>query len=70
MSLRKEYVRDRDRRIVGSITEGFSDQSSIVRDGEGRIAGRTSDRSENTRARDGGLVSTNTSDPGLLIRKK
>jgi hypothetical protein len=70
MSLRKEYVRDGDRRVVGTITEGFSDQSSIVRDSEGRITGRTSDRYENTRDRDGGLVSTNTSDPGLLIRKK
>ena len=33
MSLRKEYVRDGDRKIIGSITSGFSGSTSdIVRD--------------------------------------
>jgi hypothetical protein len=32
MSLDKEFIRDGKRRIVGSVTSGFSDESAVVRD--------------------------------------
>jgi hypothetical protein len=46
MSLTKRYLRDGKNRIIGSITSGYSDTSTVVR------------------------VSINSSDPGLLIRRK
>jgi hypothetical protein len=57
MSLKKEYVRDGKRRVIGSVTNGFSDESSVVRDEENQIAGRTSERFHTTRDAGGGLVS-------------
>lgn len=68
--LNKEFIRDGTRRIIGSITTGYSDTSAVVRDEENRIAGRTSDRFHTTRDSSGKLVSINYADPGLLIRKK
>jgi len=41
-----------------------------VRDDHNRIAGRTSERFNTVRDAHGSLISTNSSDPGLLIRKK
>ena len=70
MSLKKEYVRDGKRRIIGSVTSGFSDASAVVRDEKNQIAGRTSERFHTTRDEHGHLVSTNTADPGLLIGRK
>jgi hypothetical protein len=70
MSLKKTYVRDGKRRIIGSVTTGFSDESAVVRDEHGQITGRTSDKFHTTRDDKGGLVSLNTSDPGLLIGRK
>ena len=70
MSLRKEYVRDGNRRIIGSVITGFSDTTAVVRDAENRIAGRTNDRFGTTRDSQGKLVSINSADPGLLIRRK
>jgi hypothetical protein len=70
MSLKKEYIRDGKRRIIGSVTSGFSDESSVVRDRNGDVLGRTSDRFDTTRDAHGDLESLNTSDPGLLIDKK
>ena len=71
MSLSKEYIRDGKRRIMGSITSGFSGGTSdVVRDEHNEISGRTSDLFGTTRDRRGNLLSTNTSDPGLLIKQK
>lgn len=70
MSLKKEYVRDGKHRIIGSVTNGFSDESSVVRDEENQFAGRTSERFHTTRDEHGNLVSINASDPGLLINRK
>jgi hypothetical protein len=70
MALQKKYVRGGHNEIIGSITEGFSDESKIVRDEDGEIIGRTSERFGNTRDSHGSLISTNTSDGGLLIRRK
>jgi hypothetical protein len=70
MTLKKEFVRDGNRRIIGSITSGFSDSSEVVRDSDNHVLGRTSDRFSNTRDAHGNLVSVNTLDPGLLINRK
>lgn len=65
-----EYVRDGERRIIGSVTEGFADGVAVVRDKNNRYIGRTSEKYQTTRDEHGRLVSTNTSDPGLLINRK
>jgi hypothetical protein len=70
MSLSKKYVRDGKNRIIGSITSGYSDTSSVVRDGQEQIVGRTSERFNTVRDAHGNLVSINSSDPGLLIGRK
>jgi len=70
MSLEKRYVRDGKRRIIGSVTTGFSDESSVIRDADSDILGRTSDRFDTTRDAHGNVVSIDTSDPGLLINRK
>ena len=68
--LTKKYIRDGKGRVIGSVTTGFSDESAVVRDEDGSILGRNSDRFHTTRDKDGNLVSLNTSDPGLLINRK
>lgn len=69
--LKKEYVRDGNRQIIGSVTTGYSGgTSAVVRDENNQIVGRTSELFHTTRDKDGGLVSINSSDPGLLINRK
>ena len=68
--LKKDYVRDGNRRIIGSVTTGYNDTSKTVRDDQNQIAGRTNERFGTTREAHGRLVSINSADPGLLIRKK
>jgi hypothetical protein len=69
MSLEKEFIRDGKRRIIGSVTSGFSDESAVVRDEDNKLSGRTSQRYDTTRDDHGNLVSINAADPGLLIGK-
>lgn len=66
MPLAKKFIRDGKCRIIGSVTEGFSNTSSVVRDAQNRIVGRTSDRFNTTRTNEG-IRSINDSDPGLLL---
>ena len=67
MSLKKGFIRDGQRKIVGSITTGYTGSFEIhVRD-EHDIVGRTSESFGTTRDEHGKLVSINTADPGLLI---
>jgi hypothetical protein len=70
MPLEKRYVRDGKNRIIGSVTSGFADESTVVRDEYEKIIGRTSEKFHTTRDEHGGLVSTNSADPGLLIKPK
>jgi hypothetical protein len=70
MSLKKDFVRDGNRKIIGSVTSGFSDTRATVRDEDNRIAGRTSERFHTTRDERGNLISANTPEPGLLIGRK
>ena len=68
--LKRDFIRDGSRRIIGSVTTGYSDTSSIVRDERNNINGRTNERFHTTRYAHGKLVSTNSADPGLLIGRK
>ena len=70
MSLVKKYIRDGKNQIIGSVTNGFDDTTAVTRDGHNKITGRTNDRFHTTRDEHGKLVSINSADPGLLIRKK
>ena len=72
MSLTKTYVRGGlNREILGSVTTGYSGgTSSVVRDEHNHIIGRTSDLFNTTRDERGNLVSSNSSDPGLLIGRR
>jgi hypothetical protein len=38
--LKKDYIRDGTRRIMGSVTTGYSNTSAVVRDERNGIAGR------------------------------
>jgi hypothetical protein len=69
MALKIEYIR-KGGQILGSVTSGFSDNSSTARDRGGRILGHSSERFSTTRDASGRLVSTTTANPGLLVRKK
>jgi YD repeat-containing protein len=68
--LKKDFIRDGNRRMIGSVTTGYSDTSKIVRDDQNQIAGRTNERFDTTRDAHGKLVSINSADPGLLIGRK
>jgi hypothetical protein len=71
LMLKKEYIRDGKNRLIGSVTTGFVGAfETIVRDEHEQIMGTTSERFHTTRNEHGGVVSINTSDPGLLINKK
>ena len=70
MALEKKYIRDGRNKIIGSVTDGYAQDTSIVRDGEGRMLGRTNGLFNTTRRTDGSIVSINSADPGLLIPKK
>jgi YD repeat-containing protein len=65
--LKKEIVRDGQNRVVGSTTTGYAAGTSIVRDTEGRLLGKTSDKFHSTRDSEGRIVSINTADGGLLF---
>lgn len=71
MSLAKTYIRDGQRRIIGSVTTGYKGSyDTIVRDAHEHIIGRTSEHFGTTRDEHGNLVSINTADAGLLIKRK
>ena len=65
--LKKSFIRDGNRGIIGSVTSGFSDGSAVVRNGHNQFIGRTNERFGTTRDSHGKLISTNSPDPGLLI---
>jgi len=69
--LKKDFIRDGSRKIIGSVTTGYSGgTSTVVRDERNNISGRTSERFNTTRDNSSKLISSNSADPGLLIRKK
>jgi len=70
MSLKKEFIRNGHRRIIGSVTTGYKGSfETLVRDEHEHIIGRTSENFGTTRDEHGKLVSINTADAGLLIGK-
>jgi hypothetical protein len=68
--LKKDFIRDGKRSIIGSVTTGYSDSSSIVRDQRNQITGLTNELFKTVRDTHGKLVSTNSADPGLVIERK
>jgi hypothetical protein len=44
MALTRKYVRDGERKIIGSVTSGFPDGVAVVRDEHNRYIGRTNER--------------------------
>ena len=68
--LKKDFICDGNRKIIGSVTTGFDDTTAVVRDKQNRIAGRTNEGFDTTRDSQDGLVSINSADPGLLIGRK
>jgi hypothetical protein len=46
--LKKDFIRDGNRKIIGSVTTGFDDTTAVVRDKQNRIAGRTNERFDTT----------------------
>jgi len=71
MSLKKEFIRDGQRRIIGSTTTGYVGAfDTIVRDEHDHILGWSSEKFHTTRDNHGHLVSINSADPGLLIERK
>lgn len=71
MSLKKQYVRDGQRRIIGSVTTGYVGSfDTLVRNEHEHIIGRASEKFGTTRDEHGRLISINTTDPGLLIGRK
>jgi hypothetical protein len=68
--LKKHFIRDGNRSVVGSVTAGYTDTSSIVRDQRNQITGRTNQRFLTVRDAHGSLISTNSADPGLVIGRK
>jgi YD repeat-containing protein len=65
--LNKKVIRDGQNRVIGSVIEGYAGGSSMVRDAEGRLLGKTSEKFHTTRDAQGKLVSLNTPDAGLLF---
>ncbi len=69
--LKKEYIRDGKRRIIGSVTNGFQGSfETLVRDEREQVLGWASRRFHTTRDGHGSLVSLNTPDAGLLLKRK
>jgi hypothetical protein len=68
--LKKDFIRDGNRGVIGSVTTGYSDSSSTVRDQRNQIVGHTNERFKTVRDAHGKLVSTNSADPGLVIGRK
>jgi len=69
--LKKQYIRDGKRRIIGSVTTGFRGAfETLVRDEHERTVGWTSEKFHTTRDEHGRLVSLNTADPGLLLKRR
>jgi len=69
MSLIKRFVRNGERKTVGSVTEGFADGVAVVRDKNNRYLGRTPRSSKQPAMNTGSWSRPNTSDPGLLINR-
>jgi hypothetical protein len=46
--LKKNVIRGGKNQVIGSVTTGFAGGSSIVRDAEGRLLGKTSEKFHTT----------------------
>ena len=69
MALKTDFIK-KSGVLIASVTSGYTEGSNTVRDSGGCVLGHTASRFNTTRDSNGKLVSTNSADPGLLIRKK
>lgn len=70
MALKKTFIRDANRAIIGSVTTGYVGSfERLVRNETDQVIGTTSERFGTTRDEHGKLVSINSADAGLLIGK-
>ncbi len=67
--LKTEYIRNGKNQIIANTTTGLADSETNVRDSGGRILGHSNSTFNNIRDSQGRLVSRNSDDPGLLLRK-
>ena len=68
--LTTKYIRDGKNQLIGTTTTSTSSNGdTIVRDRNGKILGRANETFNNTRDSQGRIVSLNTADAGLLLRK-
>ena len=68
--LKKQYVRDGQRRIIGSVTAGFVGSfDTLVRNEHEQVTGWTSAKFHTTRDQHGRLASINLADAGLLLKR-
>jgi len=71
MALERTFIRDGQRRIIGSVTTGYRGAfDTIVRNDENQIIGWSSEKFQTTRDNHGNLVSIDSADPGLLLGDK
>jgi len=71
MALERTFIRDGKRRIIGSVTTGYTGAfDTVVRDDENHIIGWSSEKFQTTRDNHGNLVSIDSADPGLLLGNK
>jgi hypothetical protein len=65
--LHKAYVRDSHNRIIGSVTSGFANGDSVIRDSDGSILRRSNGHYNTTRDASGN-IKLNSPVPGYLLR--
>jgi hypothetical protein len=67
--LKTEYIRDSKNQLIGTKTTGYASGDTIARDPSGKLLGRANTTFRNTRDANGGIVSRNQADAGLLFRR-
>jgi hypothetical protein len=67
--LKTEYIRDKNNHLIGTTTTGFANGDTTARDRSGKLLGRANTTFRNTRDANGGIVSRNQADAGLLFRR-
>jgi hypothetical protein len=67
--VKTEYIRDGKNQIIANLTTGLATADTVVREASGRILGHSNSVFNNTRDSQGRLVSRNSDNSGLLLRK-
>ena len=67
--VKTEYIGDGKNQIKANITTGLATADAVVREGSGRILDHSNSVFNNTRDSQGRLMSRDSDDSGLLLRK-